>query len=292
MRAAIAYTTWPGVMLGSLACTGALLVAGVSAPTTVAALTIGNFFVLVVLEQLLPRLPGSNLFRDRQSLRDAAHGALFTFVGRPLASGLALVLVALAGVARQGTRAASLWPAGAPLLAQIGLALAIWSLGNYALHRAMHSFDVLWWFHSIHHDTPQMDVLKSGRIHVVDEMIQFLVLPLPLFALGAPTEVLVWLGLWTVFEGNLAHSNLDQRFPSFAHYLVQTPQVHAVHHAQDRRLQDSNYTGPCALWDLVFGTFRHPDLNPVVSLGIAQSPVPPGFVAQLLFPFRRAARSA
>jgi sterol desaturase/sphingolipid hydroxylase (fatty acid hydroxylase superfamily) len=286
----LAHTTWPGVMLGSLALTGALLAAGVSAPTTVAALTIGNFFVLAVLEQLMPRLPGSNLLRDRQSLRDAAHGALFTFVGRPLASGLALVLVALAGVTWQGARAASAWPVGAPLLAQVGLALAIWSLGNYGLHRAMHSFDFLWWFHSIHHDTPQMHVLKSGRIHVVDEMIQFLVLPLPLFALGAPTEVLVWLGLWTVFEGNLAHSNLDQRFPSFAHYLVQTPQVHAVHHAQDRRLQDSNYTGPCALWDLAFGTFRHPDRHPVVSLGIADSPVPPGFVAQLAFPFRRSAR--
>ena len=32
---------------------------------------------------------------------------------------------------------------------------------------------------------------------------------------------------------------------------------------------------------------RHPDLHPEVSLGIADSRVPPGFVAQLLFPFRR-----
>jgi hypothetical protein len=37
---------------------------------------------------------------------------------------------------------------------------------------------------------------------------------------------------------------------------------------------------------VLFGTFSHPDRCPLGPLGIAESPVPAGFLAQILFPFR------
>jgi sterol desaturase/sphingolipid hydroxylase (fatty acid hydroxylase superfamily) len=95
---------------------------------------------------------------------------------------------------------------------------------------------------------------------------------------------MVFVGLWIVFDGNLAHSNIDQRFPSFAHYFL--PTVHNLHHARERRHKDSNYSGSTPIWDVLFGTFSHPDENPLGPMGIEDSPVPPGFLAQLAFPFR------
>jgi lathosterol oxidase len=97
--------------------------------------------------------------------------------------------------------------------------------------------------------------------------------------------VIVLISLWIVFDGNLVHSNVDQRFPAWAHYFVPTVQLHNLHHAQDRRHQDSNYSGSTAIWDVLFGTFSHPGRNPLGPLGVAGSPVPQGFLQQVWFPF-------
>jgi hypothetical protein len=37
---------------------------------------------------------------------------------------------------------------------------------------------------------------------------------------------------------------------------------------------------------VLFGTFNHPDRCALGPLGIEQSPVPTGFAAQIVFPFR------
>ena len=59
---------------------------------------------------------------------------------------------------------------------------------------------------------------------------------------------------------------------------------------KDRRYQDSNYSGFWPVWDVIFRSFNHPDRCPLGALGIEQSPVPQGFVDQLLFPFRAQVR--
>jgi sterol desaturase/sphingolipid hydroxylase (fatty acid hydroxylase superfamily) len=290
MGTVAAWLSFPVLMGGFVVLTGWGFRRGFDTATWAAALTVTNFFVILLVEQLLPRRPEANLLRDRQSWNDVGHGLLFTFFGRPVAAAISVGAIALLadGAGAVGFTGAfpEVWPQAQPFVLQLALALAVWSFSDYWVHRAMHTFDWLWWFHSIHHDTPQMHVLKSGRLHIGEEVVSFLLKPIPLLLLGVPGEMLVWVGLWTVFDGNLVHSNVDQRFPRWAHYFMPTVHLHYIHHAANRRLQDSNYSGSTPNWDVLFGTFSHPARNPVERLGIEQSYVPQGFLAQVVAPFR------
>ena len=175
----------------------------------VSALTVGNTLLVAVTEQLLPRIPTTNLLRDRQSLNDMAHGVVFTFLGRPAAAALSVGLVtALASVSGEGLLA--LWPREAPLLAQLALAIIAFDLGNDAFTgtHAEHGSGgagasrpcgcICWKIGcSARRAVPPG---AGGADSPADP--------------GLPSQVMLWLAFWTVFEGNLAHSNLDQRFPS------------------------------------------------------------------------------
>jgi sterol desaturase/sphingolipid hydroxylase (fatty acid hydroxylase superfamily) len=252
-------------------------------------LTALHFFVLLALEQLFPRRPHMNTLRDWQSINDAGHGVL-TGLLRPVGTSLGLLLLAALNEMRLSSDAMRLWPTSWNLIAQIALAHLIISFASYWVHRSFHEVDRLWWFHAIHHDTEQVHVLKSGRFHFVDEIVSAVITPLPLLVLGVPTEVIVLRSMWQVFNGSLAHANLQQRFPSWFHYVISTVDVHNLHHARERRYQDSNYTG-MPIWDVLFGTFNHPDRCSAGEFGLRDAVVPRNFFAQLWFPFRAQVRT-
>lgn len=177
------------------------------------------------------------------------------------------------------------WPISWPIVAQLILAHLIVGFVAYWVHRSMHEVTRLWWFDSIHHDTRQVHVLKSGRFHFLDEIYSAIITPLPLLILGVPTEVVVLRSMWTVFNGSMSHANTPQRFPSWFHYVISTVAVHNLNHSTDRRYQDSNYAGT-PIWDVLFGTFNHPDRCEPGEFGLADRYVPGNFFAQLLFPFK------
>jgi sterol desaturase/sphingolipid hydroxylase (fatty acid hydroxylase superfamily) len=285
-RELLAYLTFPVLMGGLVWLAVWGLARGFPPGAWGAALSVLNFFVILGVEQVLPRNRLHNVFRDRQSWNDMGHGVLLAAVARPLGTAAGVLAIAQLGELRVAASLASLWPTGWAFPLQMLLGFALVTFADYWVHRSLHSFDRLWWFHSIHHDTPQMHILKSGRIHLGEELISAATKNLPLLLLGVPVDVLVLLGMWRVFDGNLVHSNIDQRFPSWGHYFLPTVQLHNLHHARDRRHQDSNYSGSSAVWDVLFGTFSHPDRCPLGALGIEDSPVPRGFLAQMAFPLR------
>ena len=289
LRDGAAWLTFPLLMGGFVALAIWGLGRGFDPALFGMALTVANFFVILAFEQLLPRNPSMGVFGDRQSWNDVGHGVLLAALARPLGSALSLGVLAVLGGAR--AQLGGVWPEAWPFALQLLLGLAIWTFSDYWIHRSLHTWDRLWWFHAIHHDTPQMHILKSGRIHFGEEVYNAVLKPVPLLLLGAPPELLVLIGLWIVFDGNLVHSNIDQRFPSWAHYFLPTVQLHNLHHARDRRHQDSNFSGSSAVWDVLFGTFSHPARCPLGPLGIEDSPVPPGLAGQLAFPFRAQLRA-
>ncbi len=286
LRERLAWFSFPVLMGGFLGLTAWGLGRGSDPALLGMALTVANFFVILGAEQLLPRNPQMSVFRDRQSRNDIGHGILLAALGRPLGGALSVLLLAQLAELRLLVDLGTLWPGAWPFAAQLFLGLVLWTFADYWIHRSLHSFDRLWWFHSIHHDTPQMHILKSGRLHIGEELYNALLKPIPLLLIGSPPEIMVWIGLWIVYDGNLVHSNVQQRFPSWAHYFLPTVQLHNLHHSRERRYQDSNYSGSSAIWDVLFGTFSHPDRCPLGELGIERSPVPAGLLAQLAFPLR------
>ena len=286
VRDPLAWLSFPVLMGGFVALAAWGLGRGLDPARFGAALTVANFFVILAVEQVLPRNPAMSVFRDRQSWNDMGHGILLAVLARPVGGALSVAALAWLAQLRSAAGFAGAWPGAWPLAAQVALGLLFWTFSDYWIHRSLHGFERLWWFHAVHHDTPQMHILKSGRIHFGEEIFNAVLKPVPLLLLGAPPEVMVFLGLWIVFDGNLVHSNIDQRFPSWAHYFVPTVQLHNLHHAQDRRYQDSNFSGSSAIWDALFGTFSHPGRCPLGPLGIEKSPIPTGFLSQILFPFR------
>jgi len=290
LRSGAAWLTYPVLMVGFLALTGWGLHAGVAPATLAIGLTVIHFFALVGLERVLPREPRHDIFRDPQLINDYAQGDSRQILGRPVADALKVLIVVGSAAELQALGYAGVWPTESGLAPQLLLGILAWSFGDYWVHRALHTFSPLWWFHAIHHDTAEMHVLKSGRLHFGEEILTVVLRPLPALALGAPPEIVLWMELWTVFDGNLAHSNVDQRFPSWAHYILGTVHLHWIHHADDRRLQDSNYSGSTPIWDILFGTFHHPDRTPIDGYGLEEPYVPPGFWGQLVFPFKAQAR--
>ncbi len=243
----------------------------------------GNVLLIVALELLIPRDPSVSLFKDRQSWNDIGHMLLFKLACRPLAWAIVLAMVGFA--ASKLGPFEGVWPAQWPLAIQFVALLLVFDLGGYTYHRLLHRFDRLYVFHALHHDTRRFHVLKSNRLHVGEEMVNFLLFVPILITIGCPASVVTWLGMWEVFEGNLAHSNVDQRFPRWMHYVVRTQGVHYIHHSTDDRQQNSNFGG-LPIWDILFGTYKHPFEHKVGATGIEGDPVPRGFLAQLIFPIR------
>jgi sterol desaturase/sphingolipid hydroxylase (fatty acid hydroxylase superfamily) len=241
-----------------------------------------NVVIIVAFELLIPKDPARGLFSDKQSWNDVAHMLLFKIVCRPMVWIVALSIVTFAAGHWHNSR--GVWPSFLPAPVQFLMLLLVFDLIGYGYHRTLHRFDVLFAFHALHHDTRKMHVLKSNRLHVGEEVVNFLLLVPAMIVVGCPPAMMVWLGMWEVFEGNLAHSNVDQRFPHWFHYLVRTADVHRIHHSVRGKLQNSNFGG-LPIWDLVFGTYLHPFEAQVGATGISGDPVPKSFFAQLLYPF-------
>jgi ornithine lipid hydroxylase len=283
-REALGWVTYPIFMIGSIALYFWGLHAGFAMNTWVIAVTVINFFLTLLIEQILPRDRHMNYLRDGQSWNDIGHG-MMQAASRAFIQSSLIIVFAFLNELRLETFG-QVWPTQWHFASQFVLALMIASFMDYVVHRSFHTFDWMWHFHAIHHDTPQMHIMKSARVHFGEEIINSLTKPLPLVLLGAPTEIVVFLGMWTVFDGNIAHANIHQRFPGWFHYVLGTVQLHNLHHAKDRKYQDSNYSGSVPLWDIVFKTFNHPDRSELGELGMQQSTVPKSFFKQVFYPFK------
>ena len=153
---------------------------------------------------------------------------------------------------------------GAPFWAQAIVALLAIDLFQYLCHRAQHRFEPWWNLHKLHHAPEELTVLVTSRSHVLDTMLRQVVGPgLLVYALGLSADAVLYGYVFpVVFLDAFAHANVDFPGPRFRWltYVINTPNVHALHHTPDR--DRVNYGMALAIWDRLFGTFELPAQRP------------------------------
>ncbi len=241
--------------------------------------------VFVPLERAFARLPEQPVFR-RGWQTDLA----YFFVSHLLVQLLALATLAPALLLFRWAA----WPAlqravaSQPLALQLTLAVLAADLASYAAHRAFHALPWLWRFHAIHHSSEALDWLAGSRLHLVDVIATRSAAFVPLFALGIEHTALAAYLVWVSAQATWIHANLGAR-TGWLEQLLVTPRFHHWHHAADPAAKDKNFAVHFPWIDRIFGTQYLPASAWPARYGVLADAPPPGFAAQLLWPFSRRA---
>jgi len=171
--------------------------------------------------------------------------------------------------------------ASQPIWLQFIETLFVADLFAYGAHRLFHEVPFLWRFHQIHHSSELLDWLAASRLHVVDIIITRAFGFLPLYILGFSSTAIYAYLTWASFQAIFIHANVRFKFGPLR-YVIATPQFHHWHHSA--ALYNKNFAVHLPVIDKLFGTFHLPGDDWPDVYGIEGSPVPDGYVQQLVYP--------
>ena len=146
----------------------------------------------------------------------------------------------------------------------IPVAFLVHELSYYWEHRLGHRVGLFWAFHSIHHSSNEFNHSTAARGFYLDGKLQA-VGALIAALLGVPPVVYVFIivvksafGIWNhaSYVGDLG----------WMEKIFATPRNHMVHHANQAKYIDKNYSQVLILWDRLFGTFAPYEERPVPGL--------------------------
>lgn len=173
---------------------------------------------------------------------------------------------------------------GLPFLVQVIIIMAATDFVQYWLHRAFHTFPLLWRFHSIHHSTKKMDWIAGARMHFIEVAVLRATTALPMFTLGFQPEAIQAYLLLVYFYSNFIHANIGWHFGLLERWVV-TPRFHHWHHGSERAAVDINYAIHFPIFDRLFGTHHLPEKDWPEAYGVIGDTVPRGYLRQLVHPF-------
>lgn len=167
---------------------------------------------------------------------------------------------------------------------QVLMMLIVGDFIGYWNHRMFHGRR-LWRFHAIHHSSTALDWLSAVRVHPINDLAGRIATTLPLLALGFAPSAAVWVAPVLAVFAILLHANLNWDFGPLR-AVIASPRFHRWHHTSEQDARDKNFAGLFPVWDILFGTYYMPPGRVPERFG-TETPVPDGFLPQLLHPFRR-----
>jgi sterol desaturase/sphingolipid hydroxylase (fatty acid hydroxylase superfamily) len=178
------------------------------------------------------------------------------------------------------------WVGALPFLVQFLAIMFLTDLMQYWVHRVFHRVPWLWKFHSVHHSARSLDWMAGARMHILEIIALRGSTVIPMFVLGFnPNAVNLYIFVVYLYS-TFIHANLGWRFPVVERLLV-TPRFHHWHHGIEKEAIDVNFAIHFPLLDRLFGTYYLPKGQWPGGYGVGGHPVPPGYVAQLRYPFQR-----
>lgn len=125
----------------------------------------------------------------------------------------------------------------------------------YWWHRLRHKNGFWHVFHQVHHSPVRIEALTSFYKHPVEILSDSLLSAIVMYVLlGASLQGAFWFNFFAATGEYFYHSNI--KVPKWVKYLIQTPQLHSIHHQLD--VHQYNY-GDIPLWDRLFGTYKDTD---------------------------------
>jgi sterol desaturase/sphingolipid hydroxylase (fatty acid hydroxylase superfamily) len=174
---------------------------------------------------------------------------------------------------------------GQPFLLQLFLIMLFTDFVQYWLHRLFHTVPFLWQFHAVHHSAKSMDWLAGGRMHILEVFALRGVTAIPMLTLGFDPAAVQTYVLCLYFFSAFVHSNIGWNLDAIEKFFV-TPRFHHWHHGVEKEAIDVNFAIHFPLYDWLFGTYYMPEKKWPSGYGIEGHPVPNGYWAQFLYPFR------
>jgi len=249
----------------------------------------GLAVVFTLLAKLLPCNPEQPMWR-----KDAPTDILYFFLS-PILNRFAYIVFIGAGVyfifpgAAPGTAMGYMrngfGPAATlPVWLQTAIIFIVSDFLLYWIHRGFHG-KKLWPFHAIHHSSPHVDWLSTYRFHPINNWFSFTLVDATMMLVGFSPAAVAAIAGFNMMYSAMVHANLNWTFGPFR-YLFSSPVFHRWHHTAQEEGRDKNFAPTFPLLDLMFGTFYMPDEKRPTHYGVAGSNIPPGFLGQMIWPFR------
>lgn len=239
--------------------------------------------LFIPIERIFPRDAEQGLFREewREDLFYYLVSSMLVQILTVLAFAPAKTLTAITPLdeVRQ-------WVANLPFVVQFLAIMFLTDLVQYWVHRMFHQVSWLWSFHAVHHSAKRMDWMAGARMHFLEILILRGLTIIPMIFLGFDQLAVNAYILTVYIYSTLIHANLSWRFPLIDRILV-TPRFHHWHHGIEREAIDVNFAIHFPIFDKLFGTYYLPADKWPTGYGIHGHPVPQGYWAQMLYPFRR-----
>jgi sterol desaturase/sphingolipid hydroxylase (fatty acid hydroxylase superfamily) len=176
------------------------------------------------------------------------------------------------------------WPHNYPIGIQILIMILSGDFLRYWLHRAAHTWPLLWRFHAVHHSVHKLYWLNLGRFHPLDRTLQLFCDTFPFIFLSISKEVLALYLLIYSIKGFFQHCNVDVKLGWF-NYIISGPELHRWHHSTNIHESNNNYGNHIIIWDILFGTYFLPQGKNVSELGLLNRNYPMSFLKQIQAPF-------
>ena len=130
-------------------------------------------------------------------------------------------------------------------------------MSHYVQHYLLHRVPILWRLHRTHHTDVEYDFSTGVRFHPFETIVATVTLMSVVAALGAPPAAVLISQVLTVVVDFVEHANV--RLPASLDRTLRlvfvTPDMHRVHHSQERHEGNSNFSNMFSIWDRLFGTY-------------------------------------
>lgn len=250
MRRFIQLAWFPSTLLGVLAGSWLALAQGVAPALLPLVFTVATLIMVVLGEQLLPRVRRPAEPRERWA--DLGFLGLTAAVSDPAAQAVVAGTAAwLAGILGFGAMTEL------PLAVGVVAVLLVHGLGDYWAHRLGHQWGWWWKLHAVHHAPHRMVALNNLRLHPLDLLLKVAFGMGPVLLMGFTAEAIAIAGAVKGTCLAFQHADIDLRH-AWLNAVFATNSVHRWHHSAKVEEGHSNYGGVLSIFDRLFGTYAVP----------------------------------